>query len=201
MKSIVYISIMMFVFFACKKDNNLDAGICDDYIISNKDTIHLEIGEGFNTVENSTYILHASAWNYDYLVWSTGDTANSITVSKPSSYSVFAYNNLDQLVDSAFIGISIYPAYIQVPNSFTPDGDWHNDIWHPIVFNICKESYSTLVYDAANVLIFQSNNPDIGWDGTYIGAGAPQGYYTYQIQAINIFGETITKKGTINLLR
>jgi gliding motility-associated-like protein len=68
---------------------------------------------------------------------------------------------------------------IRVPNAFTPNGDALNDIFHPFSKNIRK--FTMDIYNRAGEHIFNSSNPDSGWDGTYKGTICPEGNYVYII--------------------
>jgi len=200
MKGAWIILLVIFVSSSCTKRKNETTDACIDFISKNKDTVFLSIGEGFSHIEQMIYVLNTSDWNYDHVVWSTGDTLNSVVVSKPGEYEVLAYNSSNQLVDSSVIVINEYVNNIQVPNTFTPDGDGINDNWYPILTNICIDSYTLHIYDQHNTLIIESINTNYSWDGTYKTTYASSGHYTYQIEAIGLDGKQIQKKGIINLL-
>jgi len=88
---------------------------------------------------------------------------------------------------------------IYVANAFTPNGDGKNDIVY--VHGDGIQSMSFHIYDQFGELIFTSNSLTIGWDGTYKGTKQPVGVYVYYVQATMYNGQSITKKGTITLLR
>lgn len=203
MKHFVFFMMISVLFTFCKK-RNLEPSYCENPYSSSSDTIYLNDNNNyFNHVDGLTYILEANNWagNTDNFIWNTGDTANSITVSTPAEYTLYVYSNNWELYDSTTFYIGTLTENIQVPNSFTPNGDGINDLFSPIVNNICIESYAFIIYDKYNIQTFTSYNPNIRWDGTYKGMAAPLGLYTYQIQATTIEGKLIQKEATINLLR
>ena len=72
---------------------------------------------------------------------------------------------------------------IYIPNSFTPDGDEHNNTWKPIItsgFDIY--SYKMTLYNRWGEVIWESRNVYDGWDGTYGNRMVPQGIYTWQVE-------------------
>ena len=84
-----------------------------------------------------------------------------------------------------------------VPNCFTPDGDEYNNVFTPVFYS---------GYDPYNfeLLIFESKDVTIGWDGSYgiKGRKAHDGTYIWKIS----FKNTINDKrrvviGHANLLR
>jgi gliding motility-associated-like protein len=88
---------------------------------------------------------------------------------------------------------------IFIPNAFSPNGDGNNDTF--LVFGNLIKGMTMSIYDQWGGLIFKSVNQSAGWDGTYKGKAQPVGVYVYFVEATLTDGETIKRKGTINLLR
>lgn len=92
-------------------------------------------------------------------------------------------------------------ASVDVPTAFTPNGDGTNDIVYVAGWGIKSLQYFK-IYNRWGELVFESNDINVGWDGTY--RGTPQNIetYVYQVSATSyISQEPITKKGYIKLLR
>jgi len=203
MKHIALILIVLVSFTFCKK-KNLEPSYCTNPYSSSGDTIFLSsYSNYFNHIDGLTYILEANDWtgNTNNFVWSTGDTASFIIVSTSADYTLYTYSGNWDLYDSTIFYIGTLTENLQIPNSFTPNHDLINDVFIPIVYAICQDSYSFLVYTDKNDLIFETHHPSIGWDGYHKGAIVPQGNYSYQIQATTVDGEYIEKEGSIYLLR
>lgn len=90
-----------------------------------------------------------------------------------------------------------------IPNSFTPDGDEHNNTFKwtftsgfdPMDFNI-------LIFNRWGELIFESNNSNGYWDGTYGNTICPLGIYTYKLQFGNQKNDgKYLFTGNVNLIR
>ncbi|ALL04511.1 hypothetical protein AQ505_02785 [Pedobacter sp. PACM 27299] len=86
-----------------------------------------------------------------------------------------------------------------IPNTFTPNNDGKNDILFVYGNTIAKMKLR--VYNQWGQFLFESNNIQNGWDGTYKGQLQPNGVYVYQFEAELNDGTKTTKKGTITLLR
>lgn len=105
----------------------------------------------------------------------------------PDNYSVVLYasNSDGSCVDSTKIELAVLDVVTYfVPNSFTPDGDEHNQVFKP-VFNdrIDFTEYSLIVFNRWGQVVFESHDPAIGWDGTYANQGVAQaGTYVWKIQ-------------------
>lgn len=107
--------------------------------------------------------------------------------------------------DTTYGYISVDPMFtFYVPNAFTPDGDGINDTWGGIGLNFEYESFELEIFDRWGGLMWQTDNPLRGWDGTYMKSGkrVKQGMYVYQfrLRQFNTF-EPKTLKGTITLYR
>jgi gliding motility-associated-like protein len=102
---------------------------------------------------------------------------------------------------TAVTGLAISPTddIIYVPNVFTPNGDGTNDVVHVHGINI--KSVNFHIYDQWGELIFSSTNAQNGWDGTFRGAREPIGVYVYLVEAVMNDGRSVTKKGTVTLIR
>ena len=88
-----------------------------------------------------------------------------------------------------------------VPNTFTPNKDGLNDVFLPVI--ACVAKYYIMIYDRNGGLVFYSDNPEIGWDGSSNGIECPSGIYTYYINYVryNNLKQELIKTGSINLIR
>ncbi len=50
-------------------------------------------------------------------------------------------------------------------------------------------------------MVFESNNADLGWDGTFKGNPQPMDVYAYIVEAVFSDGTRASKKGDITLIR
>ncbi len=89
------------------------------------------------------------------------------------------------------------------PNAFTPDGDGINDIFLPK--GIYITDYKLLVFNRFGNVVFASNDPLSGWNGTFEGKEAPEGVYAWKAVFSHDYGENLIKtlhlSGTVTLLR
>ncbi|MFT5778898.1 MAG: gliding motility-associated-like protein [Crocinitomicaceae bacterium] len=68
-----------------------------------------------------------------------------------------------------------------VPNSFTPDADEFNNSFKPVVSDVDAQSYDLFIFNRWGEVIFESHDPEIGWDGTYHGELVISGIYVWKI--------------------
>ena len=84
-----------------------------------------------------------------------------------------------------------------VTNTFTPNGDGANDRWSVPGLRF-YEGARISVFDRVGTRMFYTENPDLGWDGTFNGKELPIGSYFWVIEAIEV-GEI--RRGILNLIR
>jgi gliding motility-associated-like protein len=62
-------------------------------------------------------------------------------------------------------------------------------------------SYRMSVYDRYGGLLFETEDPDQGWNGRKGSRDLPMGTYAYIIRATQSNGRQLEEKGTITLIR
>lgn len=91
-------------------------------------------------------------------------------------------------------------AEITMPNAFTPNQDGLNDIFAP-VFHQGINGYYLVIFNRWGEMIFQSNDPNEGWDGTYRGKESELGTYIWTLVYVNEEGTKVRRNGSLNLIR
>lgn len=88
---------------------------------------------------------------------------------------------------------------IETPTSFTPDGDGINDNYIFPANGVCTINFS--IFNRWGKLMFNTNDPNQGWDGTYEGKEQPMDNYAYHAEVEYCNGEKVFLKGYIVLIR
>jgi gliding motility-associated-like protein len=144
----------------------------------------------------------ASIWN-----WNLGDATTTSDVNpvhiyaEPGNYKVtlIVENNIG-CKDTTWKYIDIKSDYaIWIPNSFSPNNDGKNDFFFGKGFGFTN--YELSIYDRWGEKIFESNDPEIGWDGTCKGVESAIDVYVYVISIVDIFNEPHTYNGRVSLIR
>ncbi|HTB07488.1 MAG TPA: gliding motility-associated C-terminal domain-containing protein [Bacteroidia bacterium] len=86
-----------------------------------------------------------------------------------------------------------------IPNAFSPNKDGQNDILY--VRGDCISSMDFIIFDRWGAKVFESNNVNYGWDGTYKGKPMNTASFAYFLKAVLLDGTTVQKKGNITLVR
>jgi gliding motility-associated-like protein len=88
-----------------------------------------------------------------------------------------------------------------VPNTFTPDFDNKNDVFLAKGFGISDEGFNLSIYDRWGEKIFEANDIDDGWDGTYKGTMVKTDTYVWKIIYKDVNGEQHSKIGHVNIIQ
>ncbi len=147
-------------------------------------------------------------------LWDFGDESFAIEENPQHLYenNTYGYNarlivSTDQgCADTAalFIECKEEPV-IFIPNSFTPDEDQYNQHFNPIISpSIDPHNYTLWIFNRWGEIVFESRDPNLGWDGTYGmgGMDAPEGTYIWKIiYKLPDTDERNSISGHVNLLR
>lgn len=87
-----------------------------------------------------------------------------------------------------------------LPTAFTPNGDGLNDDFGPVVKSAQIVDFEFIVYDRYGGRVFVSSSPDNRWDGTHSGKQVAEGGYLYYLKAKLQNGQTIERKGSVNVV-
>ncbi|HPF00841.1 MAG TPA: gliding motility-associated C-terminal domain-containing protein [Bacteroidales bacterium] len=88
---------------------------------------------------------------------------------------------------------------IYVPNAFSPNGDGKNDVFG--VMNRCLETLNLKVYNQWGNLVFETNDPNGRWDGTFSGTMSESGIYSYWFDGSLSDGTLVNGQGNFVLIR
>jgi len=89
--------------------------------------------------------------------------------------------------------------YIFVPNAFTPNEDGKNDVLFVRGVNLDKVYFA--VYDRWGEMVFETDDLEHGWDGSFKGKQVSGDVYGYYLKAICFGGEHFFKKGNVTVLK
>lgn len=90
-----------------------------------------------------------------------------------------------------------------LPNAFTPNEDTHNDVFKGKGLTLGIQDYEMYIWDRAGQLVFESDNPDVGWNGRINNTGRPaqSGVYTVLVSFVGPRGEPFKYSGFATLFR
>ena len=149
--------------------------------------------------------------NADSYIWNFGD-GNSDTLESPihqfvagqTEYTVtLTAISINGCTDDTSIIIRLTnPLVFWVPNTITPDNDEHNQDFLPVFPDpgLVKE-YKLLIFNRWGEIVFESNDIEVGWDGSYSGQNVQVGTYIWQIEFSDLESTNYIKNGHINVIK
>ena len=149
--------------------------------------------------------LSVGAVNY---IWNFGDGSDTSHVESPihfypdsGTYIITLIGESDKgCIDSiSKVLLHVINSYAFVPNCFTPNNDGKNDVLKFFTVNVSDFYFQLL--DRWGSVLFETNNPEAEWDGTYQGNYVREGVFVYKMEYKSIQRKRIETFGSITLLR
>jgi len=160
-------------------------------------------------LSGKTVTLTTSAnFTYQVLAWLpdvafTDQTALSQTIvvhDTATLFSVVAQSSQGCLDTAVYVvQVNANTGDFFIPNAFTPNNDGKNDVWK--VYGSSIRELEMKVFSQWGQIVFSSKDPQGSWDGYYGGRPAPIGPYIYVVKVVFTDGKSLTRKGTVSLIR
>ena len=127
-------------------------------------TYHWDFGDGYNSTMT----------NPNHIFPETGNRTHEVQLTATTDKGC-----IDDI--SKFVTVEEVVQYY-IPNAFTPNEDPFNRTFTPVFIpGFFPANYSLKIFNRWGELLFESQNPTVGWDGTYGGEIQQDGLYTWQI--------------------
>ncbi len=135
-------------------------------------------------------------------LWSTGESTNAITVTQPGRYWVISTTAGSNCSTTDSIWVK-RDCYLNIPNSFSPNGDGRNDYFIPReILSSGVTSFTMNIFNRWGENIFTTSSVDgRGWDGKFNNIDQPVGVYVYEINVEFINNIKKVFNGNVTLLR
>ena len=154
---------------------------------------------------NTSAGANAWLWQFDTLDESTAENPlYTFPNEEPGEYDVclIAYAS-ETCADTACHRIIVLGSGVWVPNTFTPDGDGHNDFFFPVLGNPAPEEYRFAIFDRWGQPLFDTTDPAEGWSGSFAdGQETPVGVYIWKLWMREPFtSDRVERTGHVTLVR
>ncbi|MEO6304639.1 MAG: gliding motility-associated C-terminal domain-containing protein, partial [Bacteroidia bacterium] len=137
-------------------------------------------------------------WSFSSDVSCNTCATNTVTPSATTIYSLITTDNNGCIVtNTVLVEVDIICGEAFVPSAFSPNNDGFNDFW--CVYGNCISSMNLQVYNRWGEKVFESNDKNTCWDGTYKGIKQNDAVFIYQLSATFVNDEKIIKKGNVTL--
>lgn len=158
---------------------------------------------------DSMVVFNNKASNFDRLYYDFGDGTSSIDPNPGHRYTQAGKFMIKQVAennngcnDTFSLSLEIFDLYFTfLPNAFTPDNNGLNEVFTPWITGGSEYGYNFSVYNRWGELIFNSQIPGEGWDGTYQGEWVEQGVYFFCLDLRAPNRGRYNYRGTFTLLR
>ncbi|MDG2152784.1 MAG: gliding motility-associated C-terminal domain-containing protein [Crocinitomicaceae bacterium] len=179
---------------------NPDAGLTASPLLTTSDIPHITF-ENTSSGANSYVLSTGDGFFYDFF---SGEIEHSYPYAE-GNYLVHLYvENEFGCKDSTQLLIQIKGEEIYyVPNTFTPDGDEHNNTFYAVFTSgYDPNQFEMMIYNRWGEELFKYLDSDQYWDGTYNGIECPEGTYIWRINyVVPETNESKTITGHLNLIR
>lgn len=179
-----------------------------DSVIANHLTVNplpiVSAGTDTNIYTGTPLQLNASGgvfyeWNPSTFLNNT-NTANPISTPLNNISYIVIITDLNGCTDTDTINIVVNESNIWIPNVFNPSNpDPLNQAFYIRGKGI--KNLEIVVYDRWGEKLFETNNIEQGWDGTFNGEKLSTGVFVYYVKATFFSGKQIERKGDITLIR
>lgn len=161
----------------------------------------VNLGNDTTICYGEPYTLNVSYPDVTNYLWQDGTTVPIYTVSQSGTYSVLLSNQCGNATGVIHIKTEECANELLFPTAFSPNGDGMNDYFKAKKL-LQITNYELRIFDRWGRLVFQTNDPDRGWDGTNHGRFLPVGTYVWAAHYIRVKDQTpISQHGTITLIR
>lgn len=123
---------------------------------------------------------------------------------EPGVYPVYlTVTNIHGCTDSASTQVVVTnDVLFYAPNAFTPDGDAYNDTWQLHIEGIDFYDFNITIFNRWGEIVWESNNPEVGWNGTFQGNLVQDGTYVWIMKCKDQWtDEKYTFNGHVTVIR
>jgi gliding motility-associated-like protein len=137
---------------------------------------------------------------FENYLWSNGVTTAFDEIDREGNYTLQVTDGHGCTATETISVANICNDDLMVPNAFTPNGDGVNDVFLPIVIKNLSE-YHLVIFNRWGMVIFESADPSIGWNGIDNGDHGEIGTYLWTIDYRLEEGTNGRLSGYVTLLR
>jgi len=142
-----------------------------------------------------------SEYSYSDYYWSNGESNSAIFISEAGEYNLQITDENNCMQD---INFNVYPREncenIVMPNIFTPNQDYINDLFIPIEYEYISAA-DIRIFNRWGSELYFSSEVEKGWDGNHFSKPCPNGVYFWIINLQTNTGNYQSLNGVVQLMR
>jgi gliding motility-associated-like protein len=175
----------------------------DSILVTERWRPYFHLGNDTIICEEDEIFLYVDVPDSDNIVWQDGSHDNPYSVTFRDTYIATVERNECIAFDTIVVKEKFCrPLYF--PTAFMPNSTIEENRIFKVVGTVSTDliEYQMVIYDKSGQLVFQTNDPNIAWDGNFNGNPAPPAAYAYKVQLLSIADSKERQYvGTILLLR
>lgn len=152
----------------------------DTIYVDQQDKPQVFLGEDSLLCSGQPLILNAFNYGASY-TWQDGSSAPTFQPGVSGFYFVTAENRCGIAADSIQVTFVTCNCLVYTPNAFSPNRDNKNELFQ-VKVNCTDYNGKLEIYNRFGQLMYQSEDPEEGWDGTWNGKDAIEGVYIYVLK-------------------
>ena len=187
---------------------SVGTGNCGDsdtiqIVVNSNPVIQLEVTDDncFNEEGSIKSVITGGTPTYNYS-WESGENTPDLEGLMAETYTLTVFDSQgcsasstatveDNLVDCDY--------HVFLPNIFSPNGDGVNDVF--LIEGKGIKTVNLTIYSRWGEKVFETNDQDIGWDGTFKGQEMNTAVFVYYLRATMLNNEVIEQKGNVALVK
>jgi gliding motility-associated-like protein len=157
-----------------------------------------DLGNDTSICKGQTFTLQPHVNDNATYKWQNGSTGSSFNVTEPGIYEVTVTNECGARSDKIAIDQGL--CLLVMPNAFSPNHDGLNDVFrikHPWYI----KEFHMMIFNRWGEKVFESYDPNKGWNGTWNGIDQPSSAYAWVISLTDKDGQKDSSRGIVILAR
>lgn len=149
--------------------------------------------------QGEPFTLQLTTNRFTRVNWSDGDTSTNRLFREPFVGSARIVTACGEEEVSIRLARERCDCELWLPSAFSPNGDGLNDSY--VATPECEASlFELYIYDRWGRLVFETTNPNQGWDGTFGGQPLPEGQYAVKARYVGQYTRELKTPGTFLFL-
>lgn len=173
----------------------------DSILVEPKPAASLDLGIDTAICRGDSLLIGAQLPNAESYLWSDNFQDSTRYILSQGNYSVLVtFDNGCQTLGEIEISEITCATALIMPNVFSPNEDGVNDFFE-VYESSGINSADIRIFNRWGMRVYIGTLEETPWDGTTHGTLCPAGVYFYWVDYVDVYGQTLTEKGSLTLIR